>query len=643
MNYPTKNDKYWLDNDYYWDGTSAEWYWNPNKNITDILDDPYRDMDMLLTRGEYLTEVIDKLVDSSLYGMMCKFPRDTNLAVSWLPGLGKTTIIRQYIVKHMSTTGIFATKRIDDVFSIYYDIVAQYQYLNPQRLGDQALFSKKAIFRYTSKDQPVLVNNEYITSKAIWIICTHKRLMVDPPTILYMNDINRAVINHKLLYRSLMIIDEYPTEFSIKLTPEEFMRIESLNNDAKARFDSEEDIDSIYLDALYSEVESENQSKRRKAAYQLDNVPLPTRGMLPTFSKSDHKLYEVNNQVTATGIWKAKQLRDRIYYFYQLMAHKLRNGEDIEDSYYSINDFPITTKWIFDGTADILFKNSKLWTTYDNEIFKRKLIINPKINLIRTNIRRRRTDFGTLIDNYIKVLNAITEDNSNKEIIVYTWKSSDARNGRDTSIIDILMNDDRLNNKDKLHFITYQSGNERVISKYKNSTVAVILGKFFIPHEVVDVINTLNKSKMTIQDYTKSLIIQFLYRSCLRVHDNTNQLKLYITNDYSENFIRDLISDCPYECKFEFYRIGMIDKHFDTSPNEIILNKIIDANEYIDYTVINNIIAHKSFTSYQLKDILGISRTSDITRSLDRAHISYEVQKTNNRHNPSIYTIGYNL
>ena len=186
---------------------------------------------------------------------------------------------------------------------------------------------------------------------------------------------------------------------------------------------------------------------------RLNDIPIPTN------SKVTEELCQLSDYDA-----KAKRLRNRLGFFYDLLASKKKlydKGEINEEVLmsYSINDFPVKTKIIFDGTSDILFSRSNSWNLLEG---KGRYYQLEFIKKIHSNIVRSKTKFNELIQNYENLLNHILEDNPNEHILVYTWKSM--KSDDNYPIVDKLSESTNISDKSRLHYITYQSGRERVIS-----------------------------------------------------------------------------------------------------------------------------------------------------------------------------------
>ena len=92
----------------------------------------------------------------------------------------------------------------------------------------------------------------------------------------------------------------------------------------------------------------------------------------------------------------------------------------------------------------------------------------------------------------------------------------------------------------RLEITYYGSGKERVTSEFSDCDSIIIAGKFFIPNSAISNYNEVNSTEITSLDYTKSLIIQAIYRTSSR---HGEPISIYFTDDYDYNLIGSIISE----------------------------------------------------------------------------------------------------
>ena len=222
--------------------------------------------DALIERGKFLTEVIDKIPDTANYNDIKELPfeRGGRYVVTWGPSSGKTTAIRQFIVKHVidGTTGVVATKLKNDVNSLYYDIIAQSYYFKFLCNGTRQLSYyldalKTMVIPFTSDNKEVTIASLKSSS---WIICTHERLFIEPSSILFTRDISRMTLlptDSDVLLRKYLFVDEYPSTMYKLFNTEQVYMLELLESksgaDASTNSLNRSILVSRYIDKIYEE------------------------------------------------------------------------------------------------------------------------------------------------------------------------------------------------------------------------------------------------------------------------------------------------------------------------------------------------------------------------------------------------------
>lgn len=583
--------------------------------------------DELMARGEYLVNVIDKLPDKATYHDIDNLPKGDHV-VTYGPSSGKTTAIRQFIAKHFSDpgfTGVFATKLISDVADIRYDIISNIIYNNP-KLDPIAVES--AILGFSSDDKDITVRELQLSK---WIICTHERLLIEPSSIICLRDLSSAsMMKPDELYRNYLFIDEYPSNVY-----KEF-KLRNLGNMLYFNSLACPDLppDSIEADtrrAAYIDKVYKDNTRDQVLIGVLDNLPTPTNQNFSLDMKrgSNSSLSEFS--------------RNRIEFFTNVLNHKyqelIKSDDPDEVSrttslYYDVSDLLIRNKYIFDGTGDLLLRGSKLWNIIEDDRFCRRLELYYPVRKVSTYVSRN-DPTEVIGDEYVDSISQIANKHPDSKLIVYTWKASKD----DLEQLDeYIMNHLDKSIADRVNMIHYMSGQERVTSKYSDSDVVVILGKFYIPRSAIQLMNNINKSNISMYDYTISLLMQLIYRSAAR---KGNPISLYITNDYSESFIDKLMSKYKY-LTIRSENDSVLDSIICpvTKPDRLpeLLHKIMNWNnlELRDDKLI-------IIKSTELAKCLGITykwKNSDLKKRLQRNGINYEITKGQaGRGESSLFTI----
>ena len=500
----------------------------------------------LLDRGKYLTEVIDAIPNKATYKDIEVLP-EGKLIVPWSPSAGKTTAIRQFIVHNLSEkTGVFATKLIDDIEQFRYDVIAQAMYLRkmPKILCDKLIqsISSKEEFDVAS----VRLSN--------WVICSHERLFIEPSSLLFLRDTTFVYKVQKLssVVRGYLFIDEYPTNLYKSFRVRDLYPVKSI--DDKTGLSTIEDsatrmmIRNSFINEVY---ENYDNPKYSIDVGLINNIPTPTNQSID----KDYKRGLDNPKSVAS--------RNRVCFFSNILAEKLIEMENTNTYsnmlYYSISDLPPVNTYVFDGTGDLLTKESSVWTTIESKYHRRLSLIDNKVNLVKTKVKRRDST-DTIVEEYSRVISRIIKDNPKSKILVYVWKNS--KNTKDETE---LLSDKLSNLFPEVNFITYQSGKERVTSEYADSDIAVVLGSFYLPNPIIDLLNNITHSKSKSVDYTLSLLIQFLFRTQAR---KGLPIKLYIDNDYDY-----CIDDLCYNLGISNHTVSYLS---DYTEDELLIKSEVD-------------------------------------------------------------------
>lgn len=542
----------------------------------------------MLRRGAWLTELDNELSMSKYKAnfMDIESIPSGKQVVPWTCGAGKTSAIRRYIVNNIhNIDGVFSTKLIDDVDLMYYDILSQYMYIT----GDNVI--PTTVVKYHSGSNLSISDLQ----SASWILCTHNRLFMEPPTILMMIETLSSSNINSNIYRDILFIDEYPVSLY------RYVQIKDL--DALEHFD--------YVCGT-NKVNNPNKKYRirnqyLKDAYNLDSKIDPVKeSMLNKLDCTMPSNYSYNtDKIRGFDNDRSEMNRIRLGFFTDFFLRKLdeyKSITPIEDRsgtdrlYYSIKDYLIPNVYIFDGTGDILFKESKMFNICDSK-YKRELSVN-NVYTVHSDISRKSSSYD-IVEEYSRIINTICNDNPDKNILVYTWKSS--KNKKDIDNNDDLILDKIIksigDNSNRVEIISYMSGMERVTSEYSNSDILLVLGKFYIPGSVINEINKILSTSLTNEEYIESLIIQCIYRTKAR---NNETIDIYFTDDHSNCLINKIM----YDCNCSNYNIIDYDER----------NRLI------------NLLDNKLYSSSEISSILGYNRTQNnkVKDKLDSLDIPYE-------------------
>lgn len=597
-----------------------QWIWDHNID-PDLLYD-INDKRTMYERGKYLTEIIDKIPNKATSSDIENLPTG-KVVVSYGPSSGKTTAIRQFILKSMKQGkfGVFATKLVSDVDSLYYDLLSQYYYLensNPLSCS---------ISKFHSKCNPQNLSD---LRKSFWIICTHERLFIEPPSLIMTMDIaltSKLITNPYDLYRDYILVDEYPTNmyksvevYSVSAS------LEMLKYHLGITEDTSEVAKGLLINGFVTDA-YKNEINNPKLLYIVENLPNLVRQSYTQDQKRGIQDIKTELSIERTG------------FFANLFMNKLNDYDKINDElkskndklYYSILDLISKNMYIFDGTGDIIFRDNKKFSIIKDKRFMRKLILNSVFR-IKTRVTRK---FSTemIITEYSYIINQICNSHKDKRILVYTWLNSKKKGDSNSNIINELI--DTIDYPDRVDFIHYNSGNERVTSDYVNNDVLVILGKFLIPNSVINEINTVIGTKLSSYDYTKSLIIQAIYRTSARLN---HSIDLYFSSDYSEDFLLDILSEFDElsgNTELRSLSLELPELKIDPEYNPMI-SSIIDSN--LGYMDNNEYVIN----SKDLASVLGFTKidNTNIRNKLDKNFVNYElISSKGGRSKVSIFRI----
>lgn len=504
--------------------------------------------DALITRANYLTEVIDKIPCKATYRDIESLP-EGRLTIPWGPASGKSTAIRQYLVKHQMDYIIFATAKKSDVDSMYYDLIAM------QEAG--YIVKECIISKFHSNYDP----GETELRHSNILVCTHERLMIEPPSILYR--LEGDISNHVgQVIRSEMIIDELPKFYkSFKLDETMMMGLSFINEALLDQFQYDRKQRVAYR---YSKFKKMISAYFRNALNELTpSEYAAVRGLIKSYHSSNITVTEPDE----------RSIR-KFAYFSDLLAEKLleltkeKSYAELLDQnlYYTLLDIEVPSIKIFDGTGDLILRGSSYWTSHPSRKYPRSIQLkNYPITLSDTKMLRKVStmeDLNYTMEKIDSLLNHIRNilATSDGKILLYTWKSirlqqdyyftEDNKQYYLDSLPDYIHKSLSAEENSRLEIIYYGSGKERVTSEYSECDSIIIAGKFFIPNSAISSYNEVNSTDITSLDYTKALIIQAIYRTSAR---QGKPITVYFTDDYPSSLIDSVMQ--------EFHEVIINDKN----------------------------------------------------------------------------------
>lgn len=538
----------------------------------------------LLERAEYLIEVIDKIPDKATSKDIGVLPKG-RLVIPWGPASGKSTAIRQYLCLYQMDYIIYATARKSDVDSMYYDLLA---------MKEAGIIVKECkIAKFHSDFDP---GESELKSSNI-LVCTHERLMIEPPSVLYR--LEGDIPNHMgQVIRSEMLIDELPKFYkAFKVTDTLMMGLGYIN----------QELDRFRYD------------KRQRLTYRYAKF----RSMMESYLDGDEASISTGEYGTVLGLINAYRCANitinehdrerairKFAYFSDMLAEKLLEltvEEGISDAvgqnlYYTLLDVEVPNIKIFDGTGDLILRGSSSWQCMEFNKFPRRLRLRSLVQrLDDTGLKRSigdRNDLAYTQDRIASLVNHIRNilSSSDSKLLVYTWKSIRLQYN--------VLEDEKIATLDNLpeyirsllteeenarvEIMHYGSGKERVTSEFSDCDKILIAGKFMIPNSAISNYNEVNNTRISAIDYTKALIIQAIYRTAAR-HDLP--IDIYFTEDYDPTLIDSIMGEFNQiilndEDWTGYYRLGSRISHnyknrnqygfIRSHLNELYLNKSIE-------------------------------------------------------------------
>lgn len=566
----------------------------------------------LYERGKFLVETIDTQTDKVSKDDIENLPKG-NCVVCYGPSSGKTTALRQFIVSHIFDTGLFATKLTDDIDSLRYDIISNLVYngMDPE----YAVTLVKGFHSNTKDLTP------FDLQTTPWIICTHERLLIEPPSLLFTIDLTTVgsmISDIYDAYRKYLFVDEYPSTMYKYFDVGSLVSLRLFDHEAGTYNSKLSQMNKSVARTTYVAKLYDSPTNSPLLQSMMDNLPTPT-----------DQCYTRDIQRGSDDI-KSEFSKRRIAYFADNLLNKLdayeASGSTEGKLYYTVNDLVAKNKYIFDGTGDIIMKGSTDWNIVVDNRFSRVLNLKSPVHRLSTNVTRRNQVSEVALE-YSDTIRMIHESHPTSKILVYTWKSVKNNNAESDLVSEIKSMISDI--KSYVKFVYYMSGKERVTSEYSSADIAVVLGRFYVPNYSIQMLNTVNHSSITSDDYVLSLIVQFIFRTRARLGKS---IELYITDDYSKIFIQQLLDSFNLigDTTIDPIIIESRVKDQLVQPNTDLLSKLKLGRQVVDGCV--------ELTSNELKTFFDMSASTNnkaIRQKLDANYIEYEYVESR----PSKYKI----
>lgn len=461
------------------------------------------------------------------------------------PGSGKTTALRQFVCRpSVFAEGVLiATHRIDYVEELAYDICATigYKYRN----DIIALHSK-------SESSKLLKENiDYLKDYKI-VVTTHKRLLLDNSKVLLSVSDKFNPLGEQS-GRKYVFIDEDPQYL--------------------ARINIDQSGIGVLLTYITREskifgVEPSQMDYRIVVKRIVDDLLIDKS----IFKYQIQQFKGICGSVTYKDLSSPNNLRaNRFIHKLSIVTKELigrleRSSKTLDDTiYYHIGMLGSPYLTILDGTGDIINSTSEIWNVSIRT--PRNLHIQDIGRLPNTNLPRRPDSSDVDYSPFYKAI--IEKAKIHNKVLVVCWKDlkpdedsyykeyeyvSHDQDIEDSPVVEVRVHDKYLKLTDsfdeylksnlpkdlvdKVEFITYMSGQERVTSRYSDCDCIMFLGKFFLPNAEVNRLNSLKLANQTSRDYTSSLLVQSIYRTTAR---HNKPISIYFSSDWSKDYILEVM------------------------------------------------------------------------------------------------------
>lgn len=545
--------------------------------------------------------------------------------VTYAPSTGKTSAIRQYLCAHAHKFILYSARLKDDIDLMYFDLLAL-KSINYKQINSSGV----KILKFTSEEDGSFPLLEEITSSNILLI-THERLMIEPPDILTRVSNN----SRKSAFRDLIFIDEFPIWYKkFKLNDSLIVALGTVLDEAKEENRLEDSLErQSYVYSRFQKLVIDY-INNRDFNNQYKSISLKEYGLVKVLAESckENNITILSGNVNSENLriqrfaYFANMLSERIYSMYQSSNKEVSSIELFNKNhiFYTISDLEIPNIYIFDGTGDLIIKDSPIWSVIKDSRFSRKLNLEKYPEIIKgTELIRNSSDTYELKSSKSKIkrlaefVNNLVKS-TDKRILLYTWKSvklsmdyNIERIVDEEELIDSYTQSDvkskvlslpeliKSNLSDKAlsqtDIIYYQSGKERTTNEFIDNEVVIIAGRFRIPSIAISDFNRINQTNIKEIDYINSLIIQAIYRSKARLG---SPVELYFTSDFDESYINNLLS---------YFELKGITNNFESNISFNSRNKIyydfistkfeeIKSIGFADYTITKEVSPKSNFS-----------------------------------------------
>lgn len=468
-------------------------------------------------RKRYLLE-IDKFAKAS------KDDLDQHLipgrsVICWGAGSGKTTAVRQFICENWSDGIIYACLTKKEADLIAYDISSfigkdYVLCIHNDSYCDRVNVGMTAEGEFVSGNVGQIINQYPETARNYpVIVVTHSRLVNDPPSsyVAYESPFSVG--------RKYTFIDEKISYEKIQLTSSQYVHVSystGLHTDWKRA-------DKFFLQ-MYNSEDDRTKNVVRMVVQILSNKNEPT----------NIDLLKVRRTIATTVLNETfvgqKSFKDPMTWYYHA---------GLIQSEYTV---------ILDGTGDLLYKNSELWTI----IKPKKFCYNFKGTIKHIPLRLGRDINKVNDEELISTLVPLVREKTNKgKVLIVTWKSLKG----EVSLLDndviydkVLPTEDFVYwvksnlvthniDLDKVEMTYYQSGETRATSKFIDCNSIIFVGSFFIPNYAIADYNNVTHSSITSNDYTLAEIVQATFRTSIRKGKEVDVI--FLGDEFRQEFIYD--------------------------------------------------------------------------------------------------------
>jgi hypothetical protein len=480
-------------------------------------------------------------------------------------GSGKTTAIKQIIKENYSVGILYSASTIEECNEMYQYCKSLTDEDDPSALHLSDIIVLHSDYKSEGVDNNLWRNNpEDLLNKKV-IICTHYKLMSEDPSLLVKTSFNPPeedfdIYTRSVTYKSTeplprryILIDELPSTGSmnqIVVTKGDFMRLSSRMTEEVMDLIPKDKIGSMRTNELtrvgntvFIKPES---FKSFKGLYDAEKVTDPS-----FLGKFDHstKLGEIREGLVMGTIWKK---------YRPIWSEFSRGAEKIVVSpnfLNIVNKRMLNTVLLFDGTGDLTFYGSKLFTIlstntvkYNSPITLKKFSFSLKRNQSSSRIKHLDSNLEDAVDTLSKIIEL------NTRTLVVTWKNLRNSDESTNDLVDSKINESKnftkllsslLGGKGFIEgrdydIIHYQSGLDKATNKFMESDSIVFLGEFHVPETVISEFNVTFGCETTPEFYSLYQLAQAVSRTRIRLHKGY-PINIYYSDDWDDKLMENLV------------------------------------------------------------------------------------------------------